>query len=125
MRVMPFWAVVLLAVVTWLAAVILFYGGLELPMPPIRVAAVSTLFYLPSLVVGIWAWHPSTALAWSRARLLLTCVLGPLVFLPFALLTLPLLRFTFGAIVLPVAILVVSRHDKRVNAPGSSLTTRG
>ena len=119
MRAVPFWVVAALAVVTWVVAAVLFWAGMELPMPPVRIVAVTALFYVPSLVIGIWAGHPSTALRWSRGRLVLTCLLAPVVFLPFALLTFPLVPLTWGAIVLPVAILAWTWHDQGLRRLGN------
>jgi hypothetical protein len=113
MRRSPFWPVAALSTSTWLVAVVLFYRGLTLPADPVHLVPVIGLFYLPSLLIGICAGHPGTLEQWSRGRLWAACLLGSLGFVPWALLTFPLLPLTFGSILMPIALLVWGWHHQR------------
>jgi len=120
MRRPAFWPVAALSWVVWLAAVTLFYSALQLPMPPLDIVLVIGLFYLPALLVGIWAGRPGTLAHWSRGRLVLTCALALVGYLPLGLATFPLLPLTAWSLVLAVALLVWGWHHQR--GPGSDTT---
>ncbi len=117
MRSTAFWPVAFLSSAVWLLAVVLFYLPLTFPIEPLNLVPVVGLFYLPSLLVGIWAGRPGTLSHWSRGRLLTACLLAPLGFLPWALATLPLLPLTVGALLLPLGLLVWGWRHQRGTSP--------
>jgi hypothetical protein len=119
-RPIPFWPVAALSWVTWFASVVLLWGTPERPIPPVSLVVVVALFYLPALLTGIWAGHPLTIRFWSRGRLAATCLLTPIAFSPFALLTFPLLPYTLGALVLPIGILIGAWRHARTQPSAST-----
>lgn len=115
MRAPPFWPVATLTWAAWLTAVALFWSSFQLPMPPLSLVPVIALFYVPVLNIGIWAGRAGTMGHWSRGRLTLTCVLGLVGFAPWALLTLPLLPLTLGALILSLGTLAWGWSQQRAS----------
>jgi len=119
MRTRPFWVVAGLTWLTWLTAAALFWQLYELPMPPLSMVPVVALFYLPLLWLGPWAAHSGTLTAWTGGRVVGSTLLGCLAFLPWAVLTLPLVPLTLGALLAAIGVLVWGWRHQRVSSPSA------
>jgi hypothetical protein len=121
MRSRPFWVVAALTWLTWLAAAAHFWNSYELPMPPSAMVQVVALFYVPLLWLGPWAARTGTLSSWTGGRIVGSSLLGVLAFLPWGVLTLPLLPLTTGALLASIGVLVWGWRHQRVHGqpPGA------
>jgi hypothetical protein len=66
-------------------------------MLPLDLVPALGLFYLPLFWVGPWAAEAEALGSWSGGRVLGTSLLGLLAYLPWGVLTFPLLPLSLGA----------------------------
>ena len=105
MRSEPFWPTAAASWLCWLAGCALLWRVREFPLEPLRLIPVVALFFVPSLLVGLYVGRDGAMAGWTHRRLVLTCVLACVSFVPWALMTLPVLPLTIGGLIIPIATL--------------------